>query len=182
MTDSASTPEEPRRRRYPPAEGAFYDVLQKAGIARPLELALVRWTGASLVTWVTRVRRGLEYIPTLLLTTVGRRSGELRSVALGYYVHNDRVIIIGSVGGGASHPAWYQNLQAHPLVWLTINRHEYACDTHTAAGEERSEIWSYVKGRIPEYETYERRATGSGREIPVVVCTPRIPIPGLRPW
>lgn len=154
----------------------------KAGLTTPVENALVRYTGLSLVTWATRVNRGLEYIPTLLLTTVGRTTGDLRDKALGYYVHEGQVIIVGSVGGGAKHPDWYLNLQAHPLVWLTINRRRHACDTHTATGAERDQIWSYIKGRIPEYEVYEQRASGHAREMPVVVCAPRAPIPGLRPW
>jgi deazaflavin-dependent oxidoreductase (nitroreductase family) len=187
-TDDATTgagnqaPPGPRRRRWPPAEGAWFDVLGKAGLTPPLERALVRYTGVSLVTWATRVNRGLEYIPTLLLTTVGRQSGELRDKALGYYVDGGRVVIVGSVGGAARHPDWYRNLVDHPLVWLTINRRCHPCDTHTATGEERERIWATIKARIPEYEVYERRSSGHGREMPVVVCTPRRPIPGLRPW
>jgi deazaflavin-dependent oxidoreductase (nitroreductase family) len=157
-------------------------VLAKADLARPIEHALVRHLGVSMVTWVTRVGRGLEYIPTLLLTTVGRMSGELHNTALGYYVVDDRIVLIASVGGGASDPDWYRNLQTHPLVWVTINRTRAACDATTAHGEERDAIWSYVKGRIPEYEVYERRAGEHGRELPIVICTPRRPIRGLRPW
>jgi deazaflavin-dependent oxidoreductase (nitroreductase family) len=171
-----------RPRRWPPPEGAWFDALRKSGLTTPIEHALVRYTGFSMVTWATRVNRNLEYVPTLLLTTVGRHSGELRDTALGYYVHEGRVVIIGSVGGGARHPDWYRNLQAHPLVWLTINRRCHACDAYTATGTERETIWSYVRERVPEYEAYERRADRHGREMPVVVCTPRHPIAGLRPW
>lgn len=171
-----------RPKRVQPPEGAWFDVLGKAGLVRPIEHTLVRHTGISMVTWATRVRRQLEYIPTLLLTTVGRRSGDLHDTALGYYVHDGRVLIIGSVGGGPAHPDWYLNLRQHPLVWLTINRRRSPCDTYTATGRQRDELWSYVKTRIPEYEAYERRAARNEREIPVVVCTPRREIPGLRPW
>lgn len=173
---------EASRRRWPPPEGAWYDVMSKAGLVKPIERALVRHTGLSLVTWATRVNRNLEYIPTLLLATVGRRSGDLHEVALGYYVHDGRVILVGSRGGAAHHPSWYLNLCEHPLVWLTINRKRHACDTHTATGEERAVIWSYITQRVPEYGAYERRSAGHGREMPVVVCAPRKPIPGLRPW
>lgn len=179
MTDDEQRATE---RRWPPPEGAWFDVLSKSGLTQPLERALVRHTGVSLVTWATRVNRGLEYIPTLLLTTVGCRSGALHETALGYYVWQDDVVLVGSLGGAARHPAWYLNLQAHPLAWLTINRRQHACDTRTATGEERAEIWSYIKARIPEYAAYERRAERHGREMPVVRCTPRTPITGLRPW
>jgi deazaflavin-dependent oxidoreductase (nitroreductase family) len=181
MTDTAGG-KQTANARWPPPEGVWYDVLQKSGLVQPVEHALVRHTGISLVTWATRVNRGLPYIPTLLLTTVGRRSGELRDVALGYYVHERRVILVASLGGAARHPSWYLNLEANPLVWLTINRRRQAFDTDTARGAEREAIWSYVKGRVPGYEAYERRAAGHGRELPVVVCTPRTPMPELQPW
>jgi deazaflavin-dependent oxidoreductase (nitroreductase family) len=157
-------------------------VLSKAGLTTPIDRFLVRHVGVSLVTWATRVNRGLEYIPTLLLTTVGRRSGQLRDVALGYYVHDGRVVVIASSGGSAEHPSWYLNLQENPLVWVTINRRRHACDARTASGHERDAVWSYVKGRVPEYATYETRAGAHGRELPVVICTPRAPVPGLRAW
>jgi deazaflavin-dependent oxidoreductase (nitroreductase family) len=166
----------------PPPEGVWFDVLRKSGLVRPIENRLVRYTGVSMVTWATRVNRGLEYIPTLLLTTIGRRSGDLHDTALGYYVNEGRVVIIGSVGGAAEHPDWYLNLCDHPLVWLTIQRKRYPCDTYTAAGAERDLLWAYVKARIPEYAAYERRATRNQREMPVVVCQPRRAIPGLSPW
>jgi deazaflavin-dependent oxidoreductase (nitroreductase family) len=160
----------------------LFDVLTKANLVAPIERALVRHVGVSLVTWATRVNRGLEYIPPLLLTTVGRTSGVLRDVALGYYVNGADVVVVGSLGGAARHPDWYLNLQAHPLAWLTIQRRRHACDTRTATGSERDQIWSGIKARVPEYEAYERRATAHGRDIPVVVCTPREPISGLRAW
>ena len=162
--------------------GAWFDVLQKSGLADPLERALVRHTGVSMVTIATRVGRGLEYIPTLLLTTVGRTSGALRECALGYYVWEDEVVLVGSVGGSARHPDWYLNLCAHPLVWLTINRKQVACDSKTATGDARDEIWQFIRNRIPEYAVYERRASRAGREIPIVVCTPRRPLTGLKAW
>jgi deazaflavin-dependent oxidoreductase (nitroreductase family) len=180
MTESSR--DGPTPGRYPPPEGAWFDVLTKSGLVKPIEHCLVRHTGASMVTWATRVNRGLEYIPTLLLTTVGRRSGHLHDVALGYYVDDGDVVLIGSVGGAAENPDWYRNLCDHPLVWLTINRRRYPCDAYTAAGDERQRLWSHVRSRIPEYEAYERRATVHKREIPVVVCRPRKAIPGLRPW
>jgi hypothetical protein len=102
MTESSR--DGPKPLRYPPPEGAWFDVLTKSGLVKPIEHRLVRHTGASMVTWATRVNRGLEYIPTLLLTTVGRRSGHLHDVALGYYVDDGNVVLIGSVGGAAENP------------------------------------------------------------------------------
>jgi deazaflavin-dependent oxidoreductase (nitroreductase family) len=189
VSDEAEPPPERSRprsagrasaRTWPPPEGVWFDVLRNSGLLTPIEHALVRYTGASLVTWRTRCGRGLAYIPTLLLTTVGRRSGALHEVALGYYVHEGRILLCGSLGGAARHPHWYLNLVAHPLAWVTVDRKRVAVDTRTATGDERVELWDFIKTRVPEYAAYERRAAGQ-REMPVVVATPRSPV-SLRPW
>lgn len=167
---------------WPPPEGAWFDVLAKTGLLGPIERALVRHTGLSLVTWATRVHRDLEYIPTLLLTTVGRRSGRLRDTPLGYFVDGGDVVLVASVGGAPNDPDWYRNLSDHPLVWLTLNRRRHACDARPAEGSERDRIWIAITERIPEFAAYRRRASDHGRDIPLVVCTPREPIEGLRQW
>jgi F420H(2)-dependent quinone reductase len=173
--DSPTERVEPRPRRYPPPQGVWYDILSKSNLLVPLENTILWHTGASLMTYFSRVKVGFAYIPTLLLLTVGRQSGELRRAALGYYVRDGNIIICGSLGGAAQHPDWYVNLQDHPLAWVRVNRETVAVDTRTATGAERKELWEWIKSMIPEYEAYERRAAGT-REIPVVVCTPRRPV------
>ena len=159
------------RRRHPVILRAFA-ALEKTGMVMPIELAVLRHTGVSMVTWVTRCGRGLPYIPTLVLTTVGSRTGHLRDVALGFYIRDGNVLLVASVGGAARNPAWYVNLRAHPLAWITVNRQRVAVDTRTATDGERDELWSYIKSRVPEYTAYEVRAAPA-REIPVVIATPR---------
>ena len=104
------------------------------------EKELARHLGISSRHLVNLRRRGLPYIPTLLLTTVGRRSGTLRDVALGYYVYEGNAILVASLGGAAHHPVWYLNLLDHPLAWITVNRKQVPVETRTAVGEERARI------------------------------------------
>ena len=49
-------------------------------------------------------------LPTLLLTTRGRKTGKLRRTALIYGQAEDNYLIVASNGGAADHPLWYLNL------------------------------------------------------------------------
>src|SRR5438874_251085 len=51
-----------------------------------------------------------EGVPTLLLTTTGRRSGQPRTTPLIYGQNGDRYLVVASRGGAPTHPDWYQNL------------------------------------------------------------------------
>jgi deazaflavin-dependent oxidoreductase (nitroreductase family) len=57
---------------------------------------------------------GVGLVTSLLLTTVGRRSGEKRTSPLFYDTAGDAYIIIGSKGGADTQPNWYLNLRANP--------------------------------------------------------------------
>ena len=53
-------------------------------------------------------------MPTLLLTTRGRRSGRLRRTPLIYGRDGDRYVVVASYGGSPQHPDWYFNLADDP--------------------------------------------------------------------
>ena len=55
-------------------------------------------------------------VPTLLLTTTGRRTGEARTSALIFGRDGDDYLVVASMGGAPRHPAWYLNLTADPEV------------------------------------------------------------------
>ena len=59
-------------------------------------------------------------VPTLLLTTTGRKSGDARLIPLIYGEENGTYIIVGSKGGHALHPSWYENLVAHADVKVQV--------------------------------------------------------------
>src|SRR5689334_13419116 len=58
---------------------------------------------------------------TLLLTTVGRRSGKPRRTALIYGQDGERYVVVASKGGYPTHPFWYENLTAHPEVRVQVS-------------------------------------------------------------
>ncbi|SCE83843.1 deazaflavin-dependent oxidoreductase, nitroreductase family [Micromonospora haikouensis] len=102
----------------------------------------------------------------LLITTRGRRSGQLRRTALIYGRDGDRVVLVASNGGAATHPAWYLNLVADPEVELQIGAERFRGRARTASAQERPRLWELMAKVFPTYARYQR---DTDREIPVVV-------------
>lgn len=105
-------------------------------------------------------------MPCLLLTTVGRRSGEKRTSPLVYGTVGAAYIIIGSKGGADTHPHWYANLRANPRVEVQVAQESFAARARVVTGPEREKIWAQMVQEFPFYSQYQKKTT---REIPVVV-------------
>src|SRR5664279_3220808 len=108
-------------------------------------------------------------VPTLLLTTTGRRTGAKRRTALIYGQDNDRFLIVASKGGAADHPAWYLNLEADPDVEVQALDDTFTAKATAASGQERERLWAIMRQSWPAYDEYQ---TKTDREIPVVILTP----------
>ena len=109
-------------------------------------------------------------VPTLLLTTTGRKSGLKRRTALIYGRDNADYVVVASKGGSDEQPAWYLNLEADPQVEIQVFDAVLPAVAHTATGEERERLWALMRQTWPAYDEYQTR---TDREIPVVVLTPR---------
>ncbi len=112
-----------------------------------------------------RIRRS----PVLLLTTTGRKSGKERTVPLLYLTDGDDLVVVGSYGGGAQHPAWWRNLQANPEATVQVGRRTLRVRARGAGPEERARLWVRLVEMYPDYATYQR---STSREIPVIVLHP----------
>lgn len=108
-------------------------------------------------------------VPTLLLTTRGRRSGALRRTPLIYGRSGDAYVVVGSWGGRPRHPSWFLNLRDEPEVAIQVGSDVSEARARIAHGEERERLWAQMVGVWPAYETYRAR---TDREIPVVVLEP----------
>lgn len=133
---------------------------------------LVRRTGFSVVSLQYAFAGRYRYQPTFLVTMVGAKSGDLRSVALPYVKYEDSYVVVASKGGGAVNPHWVANLRRHPQCWLTLRRKRVPALAHVADGAERELLFPYVCERKPNVARYQERASTFGREIPLVVLTP----------
>ena len=105
-------------------------------------------------------------VPTLLLTTTGRKSGDARTLPLIYGKDGDRFVIVASRGGAPDHPGWYKNLVAHPDVKLQVAADKFAAHASTAKGAERTRLWQAMTKIWPASDDYQSKTT---REIPVVI-------------
>jgi deazaflavin-dependent oxidoreductase (nitroreductase family) len=109
-------------------------------------------------------------MPCLLLTATGRRSGKSRTLALVYGQDGEAFIIVGSRGGTATNPKWYDNLVASPHCEIQVAHDHFKVRARTAQGAERQRLWELMVGVLPRYADYQAR---TAREIPVVVLEPR---------
>ena len=114
-------------------------------------------------------------VPTLLLRTKGRKSGEIRTTALIYLDDNNSKVVVASKAGDSKPPAWLLNLQANPKVEYQLNRNRVAAVTEVI---ERSHpayerLWKEHNdrnaGRYDEYQSLTERPIPLVRLVPSVV-------------
>jgi deazaflavin-dependent oxidoreductase (nitroreductase family) len=108
-------------------------------------------------------------VPSLLLTTTGRTSGEKFIFPLFYGEVGNSYVIVASKGGAPDHPGWYKNLLAHPEVEVQVGTKKLKAKARTATGEERTRLWRQALEFWPPYADYAKKTE---REIPVVVLDP----------
>ena len=108
-----------------------------------------------------------EGAPMILVHHRGAKSGLDRVAPLVYQAYGDAFVIFGSKGGAPSHPHWYLNLLANPETQVEVGTESIDVRARVATGEEREQLWTKQKERMPGFAEYEEKA--QGREIPVVV-------------
>ena len=111
-------------------------------------------------------------VPTLMLRTTGRKSGQTRTNSLVYAKDGGRYLVVPSAGGADKAPGWYHNLKAEPRVEIQIARgRRPATATIVERGEpEFDRLWKAVNGNnAGRYDGYQEK---TARQIPVVVLAP----------
>lgn len=103
---------------------------------------------------------------TLLLTTIGRKTGKRYTTPLIYRKQGDVYTVIASKGGDDDPPQWYVNLQANPEVEVQVRGEKFAARARTATPEEKPAMWKAMAETWPAYDDYQRK---TDRVIPVVV-------------
>lgn len=114
-------------------------------------------------------------VPTLLLRTKGRKSGEIRSTALIYLDDNNSKVVVASKAGDSKPPAWLLNLQANPKVEYQLNRDRVAAVTEVIerGHPDYERLWKEHNdrnaGRYDEYQSLTERPIPLVRLVPSVV-------------
>lgn len=120
---------------------------------------------------------GHRFTTTLLLETVGRKSGERRITPLIYADIGGEVIIVASKGGADIHPAWYWNLRAASDVTVQIGGQAFRCGWREPEAGERARYWDFAADCYPPYRDYQ---AATAREIPLVLLQPGDEVERLR--
>jgi deazaflavin-dependent oxidoreductase (nitroreductase family) len=107
--------------------------------------------------------------PMILITHKGAKSGVERTSPLVYTRDGDRVVIIASMGGAPTHPAWFHNIKANPRVQVEIGDESYLADAEILTdGPERQRLFDQQAALMPNFKEYQER---TDRVIPVIVLT-----------
>jgi len=110
-------------------------------------------------------------MPSLELTTIGRKSGRPRSVMLTSPLQqDDTYVVVASRGGDDVHPAWFLNLRDNPDVEVqVVGRPKQKMQARVATAAERAEMWPKITGKFRNYAGYQKKTE---REIPLVLLEP----------
>ena len=113
-------------------------------------------------------------LPSVFLTTTGRRSGEPRVAPLACLPeHDGGFLVVGSNFGRTGHPAWTGNLLAEPRAQVEHRGRTLPVTAALLDGEERELAWAALLRMWPPYAAYQARVE---RRIRVFRLTP-LPVP-----
>jgi deazaflavin-dependent oxidoreductase (nitroreductase family) len=105
------------------------------------------------------------------VTTLGRRSGQERSVILGYFDDGPNLVTMAMNGWSDGEPAWWLNLQANPEATVELVEGRRAVTGRAAEGEERARLWDRWRELDTNLDGYAALRSG---ETAVVVLEPRV--------
>jgi deazaflavin-dependent oxidoreductase (nitroreductase family) len=105
----------------------------------------------------------------LLLETVGRKSGQPRTIPIAYFLHEGKYLIVASNWGRDKQADWYLNLKKNPRARLTVNGKKVPVEAYEAQGEEYDRLWGFATEQHPPYLDYQKMTS---RHIPIMVFQP----------
>jgi deazaflavin-dependent oxidoreductase (nitroreductase family) len=108
----------------------------------------------------------LQDKPVIILTTRGRRTGNVRKTPLMRVEHAGTYAVVASLGGAPKHPVWYHNIVASPEVTLQDGPNVYELRAREVDGDEKALWWKRAVEAWPAYADYQAKTE---RQIPVLV-------------
>ena len=118
-----------------------------------------------------RVGASFGGMPSLELTTIGRKTGQPRKVMLTAPLQEgSTLVVVASRGGDDQHPAWFLNLRDNQAVQVrVVGQPVRPMRARIASTEERDRMWPIIAGRYRNYAGYQKR---TDRQIPLVLLEP----------
>jgi deazaflavin-dependent oxidoreductase (nitroreductase family) len=111
--------------------------------------------------------------PSLLLHTVGAKTGQPRTTTLSYARDGDDYLVVASKGGDPKAPGWYHNLKANPEIEINVGPKRFAVTARPVLPDnpDYARMWNIVNtNNANRYIEYQKKTS---RPIPVVVLTPK---------
>lgn len=102
----------------------------------------------------------------LILNTIGRKSGQSRSIPIAYFYYEGKYLIVESNWGKDKHADWYFNLRKNPQASIEVNGGTIKVNGSFAEEGEYARLWNYVTRKHPPYLEYQKMTK---RKIPIAV-------------
>lgn len=109
---------------------------------------------------------------SLLLHTVGAKTGLPRTHSLSYARDGADYLVVASNGGDRRAPAWYHNLKANPRVEINVGRRRLPVTAVSVLPDDPdyARLWRIVNANNADrYDGYQARTS---RPIPVIRLVP----------
>jgi deazaflavin-dependent oxidoreductase (nitroreductase family) len=119
-----------------------------------------------------RVGHKMIGVPTLMLFTKGRKSGQTRNNSLVYAKDGDDYLVVASNGGADKAPGWLFNVEADPSVEVQVKRDRSGGTARVVrpGDPDYDRLWKLVnENNKDRYTAYQKQ---TDRPIPVVAVTP----------
>ena len=110
--------------------------------------------------------------PSLLLHTVGAKTGIARTNTLSYARDGDAYLVVASNGGDRKVPGWYFNVKAEPKVEINVGAKRMPATARIISDDDPNyaRLWKVVnENNSHRYEGYQKRTS---RTIPIIALTP----------
>lgn len=130
-----------------------------------------RWMNRLIMGRARRTEGKTMGMNLLVLTTVGRKSGQERQTPLAWFPGPDGSwLVVASANGAQANPAWYLNLAAHPdQVTVEQAGRKVAVTAEELHGAEREQAWEQIKAAADNFRKYEQT---TDRLLPVIRLRP----------
>jgi deazaflavin-dependent oxidoreductase (nitroreductase family) len=120
---------------------------------------------------ITRGRIGTQLgtQTILILNTVGRKSGQVRSIPIAYFFYEEKYLVVESNWGRDNHADWYFNLLNLPQASIEVKGKSIQVNARFAEGEAYDRLWEYVTKKHPPYLEYQKMTP---RKLPIAIFEP----------
>ena len=134
--------------------------------------AFIKWANKLMAGRIGKSGKAFGTMPALVLTTIGRRTGERRRTPLAYIPDGDgNWLIIAAYAGAVNNPAWYHNIAAHPdRVSIELDGRTHDVTVAELHGQQRERAWQRIVAANKRFAKYQQK---TDRELPVIRLTAR---------